>query len=105
MTLVMPQASRVSSHMTSVDSLVACLVAAGMNGAIESGNCDKGIAATIIRHNFLLHSIWMEFLKHLFYCNLNRRTGRCQPTGSSLGLLRLPFLWGAMAMGCFAAGP
>src|SRR5262249_40630798 len=30
----------------------ACLVAAGIDGAIETRNCDKGLTGKFIRHNF-----------------------------------------------------
>src|SRR5262245_6052427 len=32
----------------------ACLVAAGIDGTIEAGNCDKGFTGKSIRHSFLL---------------------------------------------------
>src|SRR5262245_63531580 len=32
----------------------ACLVAAGIDGAIEAGNCDKGLTGKFIRHDCLL---------------------------------------------------
>src|SRR5262249_12426393 len=50
----------------------AGLVARGIDGTIEAGNCDKGLTGKFTRHDFLLCflrflNLWTGFLSDLFY--------------------------------------